>query len=85
MYTILFESPAEKAFRKLDRSIQKRVVEKIEQLQHNPQLGKPLGSELSGMWSLRIGKFRVLYTIDSGKLVILVLEIEHRKRAYRKS
>jgi mRNA-degrading endonuclease RelE of RelBE toxin-antitoxin system len=36
----------------------------IRNLETNPYIGKPLRGELSGKWSLRIGDFRIIYTID---------------------
>lgn len=31
----------------------------------------------------RIGVYRVIYSIDDGALVVLVLDIDHRRDAYR--
>jgi len=59
-----------------------RIEKKLKSLKNNPELGKPLTGNLSGLWSLRFGKFRALYQIKHGELVILVLKIEHRKSAY---
>ncbi|MHB1473368.1 MAG: type II toxin-antitoxin system RelE family toxin [Dermatophilaceae bacterium] len=51
----------------------------------NPQrVGKPLGEELAGMYSARLGRvWRVLYEIDETRHVVIVLDIRHRSTAYR--
>lgn len=51
----------------------------------NPQrVGKPLGDELAGIYSARLGRvWRVLYEIDETRKVVIVLDIRHRSAAYR--
>ena len=49
------------------------------------RVGKPLGAELSGIYSARLGReWRVLYEIDDGKQLVVVLDIRHRSIAYRR-
>lgn len=52
----------------------------------DPQrIGKPLGEELTGIYSARLGRnWRVLYEIDDTKHVVIVLDIRHRSAAYRR-
>ncbi len=61
-----------------------RIEKKLKELKGNPKLGKPLIGKLAGLWSLRFGKFRALYQIRRGELLILVLDIGHRKNIYRR-
>jgi mRNA interferase RelE/StbE len=51
----------------------------------NPRrVGQPLGAELAGIYSARLGRdWRVLYEIDDAKHVVIVLDIRHRSVAYR--
>lgn len=51
----------------------------------DPQrIGKPLGEELTGIYSARLGRnWRVLYEIDETKHAVIVLDIRHRSVAYR--
>ena len=51
----------------------------------NPQrVGKPLGEELAGIYSARLGRnWRVLYEIDETKHAVIVLDIRPRSTAYR--
>lgn len=51
----------------------------------NPRrVGKPLGEELAGIYSARLGRdWRVLYEVDDTKRTVIVLDIRHRSTAYR--
>ena len=51
----------------------------------NPRrVGKPLGEELAGIYSARLGRsWRVLYEIDDARHLVIVLDIRHRATAYR--
>lgn len=52
----------------------------------NPRrVGKPLGEELLGIYSARLGRsWRVLYEIDDTNHVVIVLDIRPRATAYRR-
>jgi mRNA-degrading endonuclease RelE of RelBE toxin-antitoxin system len=53
-------------------------------LQDPRRVGKPLGAELAGIYSARLGRdWRVPYEIDDAKHVVIVLDIRHRSAAYR--
>jgi len=82
MYKIIFEKPAEKFFRKLNKKEQEQIAKKINELSLNPKLGKPLVDKLSGLWSLRIGDYRAIYMIKNQELIVLVLKLGHRKNVY---
>ena len=48
------------------------------------RVGKPLGEELAGIYSARLGRdWRVLYEIDDTRRAVIVLDIRHRSAAYR--
>lgn len=51
----------------------------------NPRrVGKPLGDELAGIYSARLGRsWRVLYEIDVTRHAVIVLDIRSRSTAYR--
>jgi mRNA interferase RelE/StbE len=49
------------------------------------RVGKPLGEELVGIYSARLGRdWRVLYEIDEVERLVIVLDIRHRAAAYRR-
>jgi len=56
------------------------------QLRDNPFYGsniKRLRGEFEGIYRYRIGNYRLFYTIESSKLLIIILNIDDRKDAYR--
>ena len=49
------------------------------------RVGKPLGAELAGIYSARLGReWRVLYEINESKDLVIVLDIRYRSIAYRR-
>jgi mRNA interferase RelE/StbE len=83
MYKITFDDVAKRFLKKLKRVDQKEILDKIDKLGENPFLGKRLTGNLFGLWRLRIDKYRVLYKIVEGRLIVVVLDIGHRKKVYR--
>lgn len=82
MYKLLFSKEVADFLKRLDNSIRSRVLGKLKKLETRPDLGKPLTGQLTGFRSLRIGDYRVIYSIEREKLSILVIKIGHRKNVY---
>ena len=80
MYTLLFDKKFKADLKKIDKSVRDRILRKVFQLEKYPELGKHLIA--IDLWSLRIGKYRVLYTIKKNELQVLVLTVDHRRKAY---
>jgi len=52
---------------------------------NNPRSkGKALSGNLKGLWRYRVGDYRVICQIIDNEVVILVVELGHRKEIYRK-
>jgi mRNA interferase RelE/StbE len=50
----------------------------------NPRLsGKALQGDLKGLWRYRVGNYRLIAQIKDNELIILVIEIGHRKEVYK--
>jgi len=81
-FRILISPKANNFLKKLETSVKIRIESKLKGLSDNPELGKPLVGKLAGLWSLRIGDYRVIYQIRKSELLILVLKIGHRKKIY---
>jgi len=69
-----------KNIKTLDKEVQVRILREINILKTNPYVGKPLRGEWKGIYSLRIGDYRVLYQIREN--VVFLLVVGHRKRVY---
>jgi mRNA interferase RelE/StbE len=47
------------------------------------RVGKPLRSDLEGRWSARRGPYRIVYRIVDDRMLILVIDVDHRADIYR--
>ena len=88
MYILILSKKAEKKlekFKKRDKKNFEIIVKHLENLTQNPKFyGKPLTSNLAGLWSYRTADFRIIYEIEENKLIVFVIEIEHRKSVYER-
>lgn len=84
MYKIEWSPEAEKHLAKIDRTIARKITNKVENyLIKNPaEYGKPLTGKWKGRWKFRFSDYRVIYEILHNKLLILVVEVGHRKDIY---
>jgi len=85
-YTIRFTPTAAKQVRKLDSATAKRIrdflEQKLSQLDNPRQLGKKLVNE--EFWRYRVGDYRILTNIDDDQILILIVEVAHRREVYNK-
>ena len=86
-YEIKLTSSFKMSFKKLDfitqRMISKWIVKNLETTD-NPRLhGKALSGNLKGLWRYRIGDYRLIADIQDNELVIVAIDIGHRREIYR--
>ncbi len=55
----------------------------IKELAEEPYLGKMLEGEFDGMFSLRVGEWRVIYEVHEQRLVVHIVSLADRKDVYR--
>ncbi len=83
-YTIQYARAARKDLEPLPGKVQDRIIEAIDALEDNP---RPHGcKKLQGrddQYRIRIGDYRVIYEIDDKTVTVLIIQISHRKDAYR--
>jgi mRNA interferase RelE/StbE len=68
-----------------DEGLRDRIEEDIEALAENPRpdgVVKMKGH--NSRYRIRIGNYRVVYDINDGQLLVLVLQCRHRREVYRK-
>ena len=84
VWTIEFSSRAEKQLRKLDKQIVRRILGFLEKkVKNDPQSsGKCLKGQLSDFWRYRVGDYRLICRLEDSRLIVLVLEIGHRRDIY---
>lgn len=84
-YEVQISESAEKSLEKVPKKDRSRIIEKIDTLVEDPM---PQGSiKLHGhkesLYRIRSGNYRVVYSIKKDVLIILVVDIEHRREVYR--
>ncbi|MBQ3428328.1 MAG: type II toxin-antitoxin system RelE/ParE family toxin [Mogibacterium sp.] len=87
IYELKYEVKAVKQIRKLDpatRNLIKTWIEKNLLNTDNPrQHGKGLTGTLSQYWRYRVGDYRILAEINDTEIVIIIVEVGHRREIYR--
>ena len=84
MYSVFYTTAANRQLRRLPHETTQRVVSVAESLAINPRT--PQTEKLEGSshaYRLRIGDYRMLYTIDDALRRVVIYRVRHRREAYR--
>jgi mRNA interferase RelE/StbE len=81
-YSVYITDTAKKQLAKLDRQTAKRIDKRLHEISHDPFLyvSKLVGLEF---YKLRVGDYRILMIIQQNSLLIMVVEISHRRNVYK--
>ena len=83
MFDLFFTAESKKFLKKLNEQDSKRIISTLERCRIRPHSHvKKLVS--SPYFRLRVGEYRVILDIKAGKLLIIVIEIGHRKNIYKR-
>lgn len=82
MYEIIIQKKAKKFIDGLPKNDRIRIVTAIEQLPNGSDI-KPLKGH-EGLFRLRVGSYRIIYTVDNGELVVYVIDAGNRGQVYSK-
>ncbi|KAA6327843.1 hypothetical protein EZS27_023193 [termite gut metagenome] len=84
MYKVLVSEKVEKGIKKIPIQNAKKIVEKINLLAENP---RPFGyikmSGFDNFYRIRVGIYRIIYTIEDEILTVEVVKIDHRRSVYK--
>lgn len=85
-YTIEFAPRTEEQLNLIPKDIQKLVFERINKLKTNPRPEnvEPLKGVNKGLFRIRQGDYRIVYSIQDQKLLVLIVRVVHRKEVYKK-
>lgn len=80
-FEVIWSDPAIRQLKKLDRSVARRIFDKVGELADNPHrfVQKLVNSPY---FRLRVGDYRIILDIQDDKLRILVLKVGHRASIY---
>jgi len=84
-YTVQYDAQAVAELKKLPPKSGKRIVNKINWLAENfDQVNLcPLSGNLSGFYKLRVGDYRVIYSLDQNSETIVIEKVGHRREIYK--
>lgn len=82
-FEIRWTETAFKRLQKLDHTAQKRIVEKLDEATADPFT---VAKKLSGvnLYSIRVGEYRVIVSIERGRMLVMVVDLGHRSKIYKK-
>jgi mRNA interferase RelE/StbE len=87
VWTLRLSETAKRQLGKLDISNAQAILRYLNRLvleTTDPrERGKGLRANLSGLWRYRVGDYRVICSIEDHELVVLVLQIGHRRDVYK--
>ncbi len=85
MYSIRILKPATKELSKLDRTAAPRIADRIQWLSSNLDSTKlfPLKGDLSGLYKIREGSYRIIFEILKNEQTIVIHSIGHRREIYK--
>jgi len=82
-YRVVISETADRQLSRLERRIQERIRDRIDALADNPR--PPGVKKLKGYrdyWRIRVGDYRIIYTIQDDRLIVTVLRIGNRRDVY---
>lgn len=82
MYRIVLKKKAKKFIDGLPKNERRRVVAAIEQLPNGEDIKKLKGH--ADLLRLRVGDYRIIYTVDNGELVVYVIDAGNRGEIYNR-
>ena len=85
-YAVTFQTSAFKEYKKLNAVVKKKIDEALDLLSIHPhsdllQIKKMRGIE--GFYRIRVGEYRIIYTVTRSHLLITVIRVGHRGDVYR--
>lgn len=85
MFEIFLDTPAKNFIKKLDSKNSQRIIKAIEKLAEDPvpHDAKRIYGTSEKLFRIRVGDFRVLYRVDYEEIIIIVVDIDLRKRIYK--
>ena len=86
MYSIELSRQAAKDLEKVyrsDKKLYQRFINALQAIASDPLEGKPLHGELKGLRSYRLGSYRILYEVRHGELLVVVIDLGHRREIYQ--
>jgi len=81
-YEIVFREDAEKEWRKLDASVRQQFAKKLKERAENPHVPSAKLHNMLGCYKIKLRRigYRLVYEVDDGRIVIVVVAIGKRDK-----
>ncbi len=87
-YKLVLSDGVVKQLKKMNRHVglmlAKDMKRRLDGLSNPRYIGKALTGQWKGLWRYRVGNYRVICDIIDNELIVLALEVGHRKEIYKK-
>jgi mRNA interferase RelE/StbE len=85
-YAVDFAPRTEQQLELIPKNIRKLIFDRIDKLKKNPRPKnvEPLQGADKGLFRIRQGNYRIVYSIQDQKLLVLIVRVVHRKEVYKK-
>ena len=84
-YSVGLRASAEKQLAALDKPVRERVAAAIDALAETPRPSGAIAMQgAAGLLRIRVGSYRVVYAVSDHELIVLVIDIGHRREIYRR-
>jgi mRNA interferase RelE/StbE len=83
-YRLEYESGVLRSIERLPRKLQRRIIDKIGSLATDPRPHGCIKLTDQDAYRIRVGDYRIIYTILDDRLVVLVIDIGNRRDVYRR-
>lgn len=81
-YQIILEKPAQKFLKRLNRTDKERILKAIYRLPEGENIKRLRGHQ--DLLRMRVGDYRIIYTVDNGKLIVCIIDIGNRGDIYKR-
>jgi mRNA interferase RelE/StbE len=83
-YKVAWQPKALKSLRRIDGTDRERLIRAAQALSFDPfpAASRKIVSP-DDIYRIRVGSYRLLYTVENGRLLVLVLSVGHRRNIYR--
>ena len=82
MYRIIIKKKAKKFIDRLPKNERVRIVRAIEMLPDGEDIKKLKGH--NDLMRLRVGEYRIIYTVDNGELIVYIIDADNRGEVYKR-
>ncbi len=82
MFKVKLTARAKRELKNISKRHKVVIASIVEELTDNPFVGKPLTRDLTGRFSVRVGVYRIIYTVNKTDEIVHVITAGHRSVVY---